>query len=125
MKEKDAGGRKEVIYSYTAEQAMEDGILIEIDPQLRKEAGYYWPVRITQGVAALVTPTEEEKSQGQSQEGRLWDVLWMARVAINNADPCDYIVPFDVILGEKTVQLWACIDTTSGPAIHIIRPEEY
>ena len=114
-----------VVHSYSAEQAVSDGVLVEVDPELYEEAGYRWPVRITQGVASLVSPTEEEESRGQSLEGRLWDVLWMARVAILNADSDEHIAPFDVMLGGKTATLWACVDTTSGPAIHIIKPEEY
>ena len=114
-----------LIYSYTAKQALEDGVLSEINPDLSKEAGYRWPVRITQGVADLVTPAVEEQEQGQTLEGRLWDVLWMARIALDNAGPDDRIAPFDVILGRKTTKLWACLDATSGLAIHIITPEEY
>ena len=125
MIEQDRINPDELIYSYTAEQAMADGILLQVDPDLSKEAGYRWPVRITQGVASLVQSTEEEEQLGQSTEGRLWDVLFMARIAILNADPHEHITPFDVILGERTVALWACLDSTSGPAIHIIKPDEY
>ena len=124
MIEQDRNDPDVPIYSYTAEQAVEDGVLMEVDKDLCKEAGYRWPVRITQGVASLVQPTEEE-SLGQSTEGRLWDMLFMARIAILNADRHEHISPFEVILGEETVTLWACLDSTSGPAIHIIKPDEY
>ena len=113
------------VFSYSAEQAMDDGILIPVDTKLCKEAGYHWPVRITQGVASLVTPAEAEQSEGQSVEGRMWDTLWVARVAIMNAETHEQIVPFEVMFGGNTETLWACLDSTSGPAIHIIRPEEY
>lgn len=114
-----------LVYSYTAKQAVEDGVLIEINPDLCKEAGYRWPVRITQGVSSLVIPTEGEQQQGQSLEGRMWDLLWMARMAILKANPDEYIVPFDIKFGPKDVRLWACVDGTSGAALHIITPEEY
>ena len=114
-----------IIYKYTAEQAMADGLLIEVDPPLCKEAGYRWPVRITVGAASLVTPKEEEVEEGQSLNGRLWDMLHMARIAIGNAASRVSVVPFEVIFGGQTETLWACLDTTSGPGIHIIRPEEY
>ena len=114
-----------LIHSYTAEQAVADGALIEVHPDLRREAGYRWPVRIARGVACLVTPSQEEVRQGQSLNGRLWDLLWMARIAISNADSHEHIVSFDVTLGGRTPTLWACVDLTSGPAIHIIRPEDY
>ena len=125
MIERNKNTSEEPIYSYPSEQATKDGVLIPVDRGLCKEAGYRWPVRITKGVALLVAPTAEEESEGQSLEGRLWDVLWMARIALRNAEPHDYIVPFDVRLGGKTVTLWACVDTTSDPAIHIVTPEEY
>lgn len=125
MIEQDRRDRDAPIYSYTAEQAVEDGVLMEVDRNLCKEAGYRWPVRITQGVASLVEPTEEEERQGQSVEGRLWDMLFMARIAILNADRHETISPFEVIFGAETVTLWACLDGTSGPAIHIILPHEY
>ena len=125
MIEQDRRDRDAPIYSYTAEQAVEDGVLMEVDRDLCKEAGYRWPIRITQGVASLVQPTEEEESLGQSVEGRLWDMLFMARIAILNADRYEHISPFDVMFGEETVTLWACLDGTSGPAIHIIKPDEY
>ena len=125
MIEQDRNDPDDPIYSYTAEQAVEDGVLMPVDKDLCKEAGYRWSVRITQGVASLVQPTEEEERLGQSVEGRLWDMLFMARIAILNADRHEHITPFDIIFGERTVTLWACLDGTSGPAIHIILPHEY
>jgi hypothetical protein len=125
MMEQDRVNPDELIYIYTAEQAVVDGVLLDVDRGLIQEAGYRWPVRITPGVACLVQPTKEEERLGQSTAGRLWDVLFMARIAILNAEPHEHIMPFDVILGEQTVSLWACLDGTSGPAIHIIRPDEY
>jgi len=113
------------IYSYTARQAMEDGVLVELEDDLRREAGYRWPVRITQGIQALITPTQQEARQGQSTEGRLWDILFVARVAIQSAQPDDYLIPFEVSFSGKEITLWACLDTTSGAAIHIVLPEEY
>lgn len=114
-----------VIYSYTAEEAVRDGVLIEVDPTVRQEAGYRWPVRLSQNVATFVTPRDEDLNDRQSLAGRLWDLMGAARIAISNADPEEYLVPFDVTLGSKAKRLWACLDTTSGPAIHIITPEEY
>jgi hypothetical protein len=113
------------IYSYTARQAVEDGVLIELEDDLRREAGYRWPVRITPGVQALVTPTQQEARQGQSLEGRLWDVLFVARIAIQSAQGGETLIPFEVSFSGEEITLWACLDTTSGAAIHIILPEEY
>ena len=115
---------KHVSHNVTAEQPMAGGLLIEVEPLLRQEAGYRWSVRITPGVASLVTPKEDEVGEGQSLDDRLWDTLRTARIAIGNADRQESVIPFEVALGGRTATLWACLDTTRGPGIRIIRPEE-
>lgn len=113
------------IFTYSAEQAVADGVLVEVDRELREEMGYRWPVRLSQNVAAMVEPSEEDQQMGQSKEGRLWDLLFVSKLAMKGADPDERIVAFDALFGSRTSRLWACLDTTSGPAIHIITPEEY
>ena len=111
-----------VIYSYTAEQAVEDGVLTDVS-EMGKEAGFTWPVRITEGVHALCTPPKSNKVH--SFEGRLWDVLMLARWAIQRAPAGDGMAVFTVKIGGRNETLWAMVDGTSGPAIHIITPSEY
>ena len=114
-----------VIYSYTAEQAVADGVLVEVEQELREQMGFVWPVRLSQNVNVMVNPSEEEQKFGQSREGRLWDVLYVAHNAIRDAEPGESLVGFEITFGQRTSRLWACLDTTSGPAIHLITPEEY
>jgi hypothetical protein len=114
-----------IIHTYSAEQAVADGVLVDVERELREEMGFRWPVRLSQNVAGMVDPSKEDRLMGQSKEGRLWDLLFVSQLAIKGADPDERIVGFDVILGQRTSRLWACLDTTSGPAIHIITPEEY
>jgi len=72
----------EVISVYTRAQAIEDGVLVDVS-EIAREAGFVVPVAVTAGVWALVEPSEqEEETWGQSVQGRLWDVLWMAWVEI-------------------------------------------
>ncbi len=116
------------IYKYTAKQAVEDGILCEVG-NIAKEAGFVYQVRITSGVYELVSPSEEAKQYGQSYEGRLWDVLIMAHLAVKNSKD-ESLVTFKVLFqngstNQQTIELWAALDTTSGPAIHILLPTEY
>ena len=113
------------IFTYSAEQAVADGVLVEVDRELREEMGYRWPVRLSQDMAAMVNPSEEDRRMGQSKEGRLWDLLFVSKLALQGADPDERVVAFDILFGRRTSRLWACLDTTSGPAIHIITPEEY
>jgi hypothetical protein len=82
-----------------------------------------WKIRISNNVHNLCTPPKSNKIQ--SYDGRLWDVLNLARWAIKRADQGDTMSVFTCKIGRKNHQLYACLDTTSGPAIHIITPEEY
>jgi len=77
----------EVIYAYTREQAMADGVLVDVSETAR-EAGFRWPVAITQSAWEDCIAWTEEDSRHQTyqdESGRLWDVLWMASHAIRSA----------------------------------------
>jgi hypothetical protein len=113
---------EEPISVYTAEQAVEDGVLVDVS-EMGREMGFTWPVRISIGVHSLCTPPKSNTVQ--SYEGRLWDVLWMAKNAVKRVTDGEQMTTFRVTLGRKLVTLWAMIDGTSGPAIHIITPEDY
>lgn len=69
----------DMIHTYTREQAIEDGGLIDVTATAR-EAGLRHPVAVTNQVWVKVI--EPPKMLGQSEEGRLWDVVWMLRSAI-------------------------------------------
>jgi hypothetical protein len=127
MRNEIMNNKENLIYSYTAEDMMRDGLLLDVS-KLAKEAGFSSPVRITSGVQDLINPSEEAISHGQSFEGRLWDVLIVAWVAIKKAKH-DISVTFQVFFWDspnKQHQQTFCatLDTTSGPAIHIILPSE-
>ena len=111
----------EIIHTYTAEQGIEDGMLVDVS-EMAKEAGFVYPVRISQGVHGLCTPPKTNKIE--SYQGRLWDVLSMARMAIKGSSD-ETMTTFKVKIGRKIHTLWAALDTTSGPAIHLILPSEY
>jgi len=119
--------KDDLIYSYTAEDMMRDGLLHDVS-KLAKEAGFNFPVRITNGVQELIDPSEEAMAHGQSFEGRLWDVLNVARFAIKKAKS-NSMVEFQVFFWngpdkQHHQTFCAAPDTTSGPAIHIILPSE-
>lgn len=115
-----------VIYSYTAKQAEEDGILVDVTEMANQifQVGcdMSWKYRISINVHQACTPPENST---QDYNGRLWDVLNVARNAIRNAEKGSSLVEFFCKLGRKNFKLWACLDSTSGSAIHIITPEEY
>jgi hypothetical protein len=79
-----------VIHAYTRAQAIEDGSLIDVTDTAR-EAGFRWPVALTASAwVECVAWSEQDEARkpeytGQSEAGRLWDVLWMAFTAIRAA----------------------------------------
>ena len=67
----------EVISSYSRAQAIEDGVLVDVS-EVAREAGVRFPVALTQRVwAEYVKPDDRSRPYGQSEDGRLWDTLWM------------------------------------------------
>lgn len=71
--------KNDVIYSYTREQAIEDGVLVDVS-EMAKEAGIKYPMAITTRVHGIL---EAYLANGQSYDGRLWDLLTMLKVAIH------------------------------------------
>jgi hypothetical protein len=60
---------------------LEDGVLVDAGP-MAKEAGFKVPVALSRAVwDRYIVPDERGRANGQSEEGRLWDTLWMGRIA--------------------------------------------
>jgi hypothetical protein len=121
----------EVIHSYSRAQAIEDGVLIDVSEAAR-EAGFKFPVAVTQGVWARCVEVPEGLVD-QDESGRLWDVLWMLRHGIvrsNAADASDRI-QFCLYVKEsedrpRLVTLWSvCGPGDEGePVITVMLPDE-
>jgi len=76
----------DVIYSYSRAQAIADGVLVDVS-DMAKEAGFRYPVAMTAAAwADCVAWPDSNRGAGQSESGRLWDVLWMTKLAIKGAD---------------------------------------
>lgn len=73
-----------VISSYSRAQAIEDGVLVELDVT-RREAGFTCSVALTRAVYEIVNPSDALKAQGQSWAGRAWDLLMILRYEIKRA----------------------------------------
>ncbi len=120
----------EPIFSYSRAQAIVDGVLVDLTSatdgkgqRLCAQAGFKVPVAITRTAWVRVVeaggtwkPDRDgemlEFKGGQSLTGRLWDVLWMLRVASRQAGSSDR-VHFQVLVDvegdgrRETVKLWA------------------
>lgn len=73
----------DLIYRYTRADAIEDGTLVDVTT-VAKEAGFRVPVALTAaawGNCVSWSPEDNTGSIYQDQSGRLWDVLWMARLS--------------------------------------------
>lgn len=72
---------RDLIYSYSRKQALEDGVLLDATLVARK-AGFRIPVALTSAAwVDCVAWSESDAARGalgQSERGRLWDVVWMA-----------------------------------------------
>lgn len=71
------------IHTYSRAQAIEDGLLVDIS-EIAAEAGFRLPVAMTRAVWADCVEWSEEDSRRQvyqDEQGRLWDVVWMAAQA--------------------------------------------
>ncbi len=123
----------DVIYSYTREQAIEDGVLVAT-PEIQtmaKEAGFPLHTALSQTVWNLVEPTGKAKEHGECWKGRLWDVLSMLRFAAIREPKTD-LIKYQVIFTDhagrkKTHTLWAQIGPgDNGEAtLTIMKPEDY
>lgn len=75
----------DVIHTHTRAQLIEDGDLIDVSETAR-EAGFTVPVAITRAAWAdcveWTAETDKRKATIQDEVGRLWDVVYMARLAV-------------------------------------------
>ena len=79
----------ELIYSYTRKQAIEDGVLVDVS-MTAKEAGIRYPVVLTRAVWESYVQVPDGV-EAQDEPGRLWDILWMFRVATKRSKGGDRI----------------------------------
>lgn len=126
----------QVIYSYTRFQALADGVLVDVS-KMALEAGFRYPTAITDDLHARITPNEREKALGQSYEGRLWDVVFLASFIARRSGTQDRC-SFDVSLFEadeapphrthcRILSLWMVVGSgdQGEPVITIGFPEDF
>ena len=115
-----------IIFSYTWDDAINDGTFIRVDDQIAQEAGFKWPIAVT----ASLFHQHIKPNKDTDGTGRMWDILNMFRYAIHNQDNknrsrCDFIVK----LGRENVTLWATVEARTPqnpePVITIMLPSDY
>ncbi|NDY57116.1 hypothetical protein G3N56_10225 [Desulfovibrio sulfodismutans] len=69
-----------IIFSYSRTQAIEDGVLIDVTAEA-KAYGFNLPFVIGDNLFSYVTPPPGLEGEGQSQEGRLHDLMSLAALS--------------------------------------------
>lgn len=73
------------IHAYTREDALADGELVDAG-DMAKDARFRVPVALTRAAWAEAVEWDENRPELQDQDGRLWDVLYIAsRAALQAA----------------------------------------
>jgi hypothetical protein len=97
-----------VIYAYTRAHALADGVLVDAT-SLANEAGFVFPVALTETLYhSYIVPALNLVAEGQSIQGRLWDLLYVLRFAIakaRNADTVLFTVLFLMSPGATPVPI--------------------
>jgi hypothetical protein len=69
-----------VVFAYSRAQAIADGVLVDVS-KLAREAGINYHTAMTSAVWQKYV-TVPDGIEAQDEQGRLWDILWMLRCAI-------------------------------------------
>jgi hypothetical protein len=121
----------EIIYSYTRSQAVADGVQVEVS-KTAQEAGIRFPVFLTRAVYDTYV-TVPAGVTGQDEAGRLWDIVWMLRYAIQQSRPGVDRIPVALYVRNDNVRsrLVKLIATCGPldiddpqPAITVMMPDE-
>ena len=120
-----------IVCSYSRAQAVADGFQIEVT-KIAQEAAIRFPVFLTRAVydAYVIVPPGVS---GQDEDGRLWDIVWMLRIAILRAQPGRTRLPFALYVRNdndrprliKLVAHCGPLDIDEPrPAITVMMPDE-
>ncbi len=125
-----AGFWGEPIHVYTRADALADDVLVDVTAMAR-EAGFCIPVALTANVWADVNDIAgRHVSAGQSPEGRLWDLLFMAAHAARrpeNRGKGEFVYALMMPLGAANHYRAKCrVDPgdEGEPVVTIMHPDE-
>ena len=125
----------DVICVYTRAQAIDDGVLVDVS-EIASEAGFWMPVAVTRAVWGKYiawTGEDTDRQSYQDESGRLWDVIWMLRMALNRSKGKSvafyelYVIPRDGRSKKpKKVHLKAVVHggDNGKPVITVMLPTE-
>jgi hypothetical protein len=121
-----------VISTYSRAQAIEDGVLVDVTPTA-KEAGIALPTVVTSHVWAECVEVPPSLVGQQDEQGRLWDVVYMASMALRAAvrggakgDRLAYQLNVQTAKGRRTKRLVAVVGPGDNgePVLTLMFPED-
>ena len=121
----------ELIFTYTRAQALADGALVDVST-LAAEAGFTFPVAVTIALWEAIETIPEPYAGFETPEGRLWDVLFLARIAIQRSKGGGSQLLYPLLLHtDKTpgdtayrIQLVCGPGDNAEPVITLMQPKE-
>lgn len=119
----------ELIFAYPRSEALADGVLVDVSAMAR-EAGIKFPVAVTQALwQERILADERLEELGQDTEGRLWDTVWMLRLAIARceASTVEFEVHYlnrDGVLEGQRSRAVCGPDDDGSPCITLLLPHE-
>ena len=133
-----------IISTYTTKEAIADGYLVRVADGESREAGIKFPVYLTRAVWDKYVEVPAGMESEQNLSGRLWDILWMFRIAAKSTPGQLLLFKLNCRLPDKgnwekneridgdrltrTVTLKAFITAQDfddpSPAIFIMKPDE-
>ena len=135
----DVDANVPLVFSYTREQAVDDGVLIDVT-ETAHEAGFKVPTVVTKAVWDEYVEWSEADNQRletcQDKNGRLWDVVWMAAFGMRAAakrDPAAETTLFQLLSTprdgpaeavEKTLKVMVHPGDKGEPVATILLPNE-
>ena len=109
---------------YTRADALSDGVLVDVS-EMAREAGFVVPVAVTRSVweECIDWPEESEQGFGQSIDGRLWDVLFMAHWKIKSSreQSEDLLYQLNVIPKDTKAETITEIDDFTGAKLTTLK----
>lgn len=94
------------IYTYTTQNAVDDGVLIEVPQENLKEIGIKFPVFLTEVVHRRYVEVPADARDHQDYSARLFDLLYMFAMAAKNSDKSILFYTFTCLLRQDS----KCLD---------------
>jgi hypothetical protein len=131
MKDTDDLNNMPTLFSYSRAQAIADGVLVDLT-EWADQTGFRAPVACTATVwSQYIVPAEDLRPAGQSERGRVHDLLWLLYVAIRKCPSHRDHLRFKVIFlmhpgSHQTVELKAISGPGDAgePVLTILLPNE-